>query len=144
MQRKFLIQILQVVLGIVIGALVTFSIVRYRERQHQYRIENRNWQKLNLILGIVEENYVDTLDRDGMTQASVSAALAKLDPHSVYLPPVELEASEQSLAGNFDGIGIQFNVPNDTAIVLEVISGGPSEIMVRSLTSRAPTFLRLQ
>ena len=127
MHKRIGIQILQVVLGIVIGALVTFSIVRYRERQHLFRTENRNWQKLNLILGIVEENYVDTLDREGMTEASVSAALAKLDPHSVYLPPVELEASEQSLAGNFDGIGIQFNVPNDTAIVLEVIAGGPSE-----------------
>ena len=127
MHKRIGIQILQVVLGIVIGALVTFSIVRYRERQHLFRTENRNWQKLNLILGIVEENYVDTLDRDGMTQASITAALAKLDPHSVYLPPVELETSEQSLAGNFDGIGIQFNVPNDTAIVLEVIAGGPSE-----------------
>ena len=127
MQKKTTIQILEVVLGIVIGSLVTLSIVRYRERQHLYRTEARDWQKLNLILGIVEDNYVDTLDRDGMTQASVSAALAKLDPHSVYLPPVELEASEQSLAGNFDGIGIQFNVPNDTAIVLEVIAGGPSE-----------------
>ena len=127
MQRKIGIQILQVVLGALIGALVTFSIVRYRERQHLYRTESRDWQKLNLILGLVEENYVDTLDKEGMTQASVTAALAKLDPHSVYLPPVELKASEQSLAGNFDGIGIQFNVPNDTAIVLEVIAGGPSE-----------------
>ncbi|MBR4755597.1 MAG: S41 family peptidase, partial [Bacteroidales bacterium] len=50
-----------------------------------------------------------------------------LDPHSVYMPPVELNEAETDLAGNFDGIGIQFNVPNDTAIVLEVISGGPSE-----------------
>jgi carboxyl-terminal processing protease len=127
MQKKIGIQILQVVLGIIIGALVTFSIVRYRERQHLYRTEARDWQKLNLILGLVEDNYVDTLDKEGMTQASITAALAKLDPHSVYLPPVELKESEQSLAGNFDGIGIQFNVPNDTAIVLEVISGGPSE-----------------
>lgn len=62
-----------------------------------------------------------------MTDAAVTAALAKLDPHSVYLPPVDLEESETELAGNFDGIGIQFNVPNDTAIVLSVIPGGPSE-----------------
>ncbi|MFR8803420.1 MAG: S41 family peptidase, partial [Anaerovoracaceae bacterium] len=45
----------------------------------------------------------------------------------VYMPPVELTEAETDLAGNFDGIGIQFNVPNDTAIVLEVIPGGPSE-----------------
>ena len=62
-----------------------------------------------------------------MTDAAVTAALAKLDPHSVYLPPVELEESDSELAGNFEGIGITFNVPNDTAIVLNVIPGGPSE-----------------
>ena len=62
-----------------------------------------------------------------MTDAAVVAALSELDPHTVYLPPVELEESETELAGNFDGIGIQFNVPNDTAIVLNVIPGGPSE-----------------
>ena len=127
MQKRTLIQIAQVVLGIVIGALVTFSIVAYRDRQHLVRTQNKDWQKLNLILGIVEKNYVDTIRREEMTDAAISSALAKLDPHSVYLPPVQLEASEQELSGNFDGIGIQFNVPNDTAIVLEVIAGGPSE-----------------
>ena len=62
-----------------------------------------------------------------MTDAAVVAALAELDPHSVYLPPVELTESEDELAGNFEGIGITFNVPNDTAIVLSTIPGGPSE-----------------
>jgi len=120
-------QVLQVVLGVVIGALVTLSIVRYRETKHLIRTRYNDWGKLNLVLDIVEKNYVDTLNRKGMTDAAVSAALSRLDPHSVYLPPVELEASQEELAGNFDGIGIQFNVPNDTAIVLEVIAGGPSE-----------------
>ena len=127
MQKKTLLQIFQVLLGVAIGALITFSVVRFREKQHLIRTQLQDWQKLNMILGIVEKNYVDTLDYKGMTEASISAALAKLDPHSVYLPPVQLEASEQELSGNFDGIGIQFNVPNDTAIVLEVIAGGPSE-----------------
>lgn len=85
------------------------------------------WRKLNLILQEVQKNYVDTIDMAGMTDAAVTAALAKLDPHSVYLPPVELEESDSELAGNFDGIGITFNVPNDTAIVLNVIAGGPAE-----------------
>ena len=120
-------QVLQVVLGVVIGALVTLSIVRYREAKHLIKTRYTDWGKLNLVLDIVEKNYVDTLNRKGMTDAAVTAALSRLDPHSVYLPPVELEASQEELAGNFDGIGIQFNVPNDTAIVLEVIAGGPSE-----------------
>lgn len=86
-----------------------------------------DWRKLNLILEQVQENYVDTVDVKKVTDAAVVASLASLDPHSIYLPPVDLEKSESDLAGNFDGIGIQFNVPNDTAIVLEVIPGGPSE-----------------
>ena len=113
-------------LGIVIGMLITL-ILSLCLRQGRARTTYSNWQKLNLILDEVQRNYVDTVDVKGMTDAAVVAALAKLDPHSVYLPPVELEESETELAGNFDGIGIQFNVPNDTAIVLEVIPGGPSE-----------------
>ena len=125
--KKSFIQILQVLLGVVIGVLLTLMAVRYRESRHMNHISRVDWAKLNLILGIVEKNYVDTLDRNGMTEAAVSAALAKLDPHSVYLPPVQLSESEEELSGGFDGIGIQFNVPNDTAVVLEVIAGGPSE-----------------
>ena len=70
---------------------------------------------------------MDTIDMKGMTDAAIVAALSELDPHSVYLPPVELSESETELSGNFEGIGISFNVPNDTAIVLNTIPGGPSE-----------------
>ena len=125
--KRSTLQILQVVLGVVIGALVTLSVVRYRDAKHLIRTRYTDWRKLNLVLDMVEKNYVDTLNREGMTDAAIVAALSRLDPHSVYLPPVQLSASEEELAGNFDGIGIQFNVPNDTAIVLEVIAGGPSE-----------------
>jgi len=120
-------RVLEVVLGVVIGALVTLSVVRYREARHLVSTKYENWQKLNVVLQMVEKNYVDTIGRAGMTDAAIVAALSRLDPHSVYMPPVERSASEEELSGNFDGIGIQFNVPNDTAIVLEVIPGGPSE-----------------
>ena len=120
-------QIIQVILGVVIGALITLTIVRYRDAKHLINTRYTDWRKLNLVLDMVEKNYVDTLNRKGMTDAAITAALSQLDPHSVYLPPQQLEASQEELAGNFDGIGIQFNVPNDTAIVLEVIPGGPSE-----------------
>lgn len=118
--------ILAAALGVVIGVLgasIMFNVRGNRKFDGDYD----HWRKLNLILHEVEKNYVDTIDVKGMTDAAVEAALEKLDPHSLYLPPVELEASETELAGNFEGIGIQFNVPNDTAIVLSVIPGGPSE-----------------
>lgn len=119
-------QFLQVLFGIVLGALIVLIAVTVRD--HRIRSARYgDWRKLNVILDEVQRNYVDTIDVKEMTDAAVTAALAELDPHSIYMPPVQLEASETELAGNFDGIGIQFNVPNDTAIVLEVIAGGPSE-----------------
>ena len=126
-KKEIGLQVAQVVLGIVIGALVTLSIVRYRESRHMHHVRMTDGAKINLILDIIKQNYVDTVNMESLSDAAVVGALAKLDPHSVYLPPVQLTASEEELAGNFDGIGIQFNVPNDTAIVLEVIAGGPSE-----------------
>ena len=115
------------VLGAVIGVLATLIVFTFVNRQKTFDGDYNRWRKLNLILQQVQENYVDTVDVKALTDAAVTAALGKLDPHSVYLPPVELEASETELSGNFEGIGIQFNVPNDTAIVLSVIPGGPSE-----------------
>lgn len=113
--------------GVVIGVLVSMIVFKALDRSREFDGDYNRWRKLNLILEQVQKNYVDTLDMERMTDAAVVAALSELDPHSVYLPPVDLKASETELAGNFDGIGIQFNVPNDTAIVLNVIPGGPSE-----------------
>ena len=114
-------------LGAVVGVLVTLIVVRFTDSRKKFDGDYNRWRKLNLILQEVERNYVDTIDMKSITDAAVVAALSELDPHTVYLPPVQLEASETELAGNFEGIGIQFNVPNDTAIVLSVIPGGPSE-----------------
>lgn len=113
-------------LGVVLGVLITLLSGKIFERR-KFDGDYNRWRKLNLILQEVQKNYVDTIDMTAMTDAAVVAALAELDPHSVYLPPVELTESEDELAGNFEGIGITFNVPNDTAIVLSVIPGGPSE-----------------
>lgn len=114
-------------LGVVLGVLSTLLFTRVYEVKKKFDGDYNRWRKLNLILQEVHRNYVDTIDMEAMTDAAVVAALAELDPHSVYLPPVELTESEDELAGNFEGIGITFNVPNDTAIVLGVIPGGPSE-----------------
>ena len=121
------IRIAEVLLGVLLGVFITLTVVRYRETHRILSAQYIEWRKLNLILDEIERNYVDTIDQVGMTDAAISAALAQLDPHSMYLPPVKRQQADEELAGNFDGIGIQFNVPNDTAIVLEVIAGGPAE-----------------
>lgn len=109
------------------GALAVLAYDTYSQKKNLIRVQYGDWRKLNLILDQIDRNYVDTINVNDVTEAAITAALAELDPHSVYMPPVELTEAETDLAGNFDGIGIQFNVPNDTAIVLEVIPGGPSE-----------------
>lgn len=124
--NKFDNNIIVALLGVILGVLLTL-VASKALPDRKFDGDYNRWRKLNLILQEVQKNYVDTIDMEGMTDAAVVAALAELDPHSVYLPPVELTESETELAGNFDGIGIQFNVPNDTAIVLSVIPGGPSE-----------------
>lgn len=115
------------VLGVAVGALAVLAYDTYSQKKNLIRVQYGDWRKLNLILDQIDRNYVDTINVNDVTDATITAALAELDPHSVYMPPVELTEAETDLAGNFDGIGIQFNVPNDTAIVLEVIPGGPSE-----------------
>ena len=118
--------ILTALLGVILGVLLTLVVMKMLP-DRKFDGDYNRWRKLNLILQEVQKNYVDTIDMESMTDAAVVAALAELDPHSVYLPPVELTESETELAGNFEGIGITFNVPNDTAIVLNAIPGGPSE-----------------
>ena len=115
------------VLGVAVGALAVLAYDSYSQKKNLIRVQYGDWRKLNLILDQIDRNYVDTINVNDVTEAAITAALAELDPHSVYMPPVDLTEAETDLAGNFDGIGIQFNVPNDTAIVLEVIPGGPSE-----------------
>lgn len=125
--KRINITIIIALLGVLLGVLLTLTTVKVAGFHKQFDGDYNRWRKLNLILQEVQKNYVDTIDMESMTDAAVVAALAKLDPHSVYLPPVELTESETELAGNFEGIGITFNVPNDTAIVLSPITGGPSE-----------------
>lgn len=125
--KRFDNNITTALLGVILGVLLTMVSYKALEPKRKFDGDYNRWRKLNLILQEVGSNYVDTIDMEAMTDAAVAAALAELDPHSVYLPPVELTESETELSGNFEGIGITFNVPNDTAVVINPVQGGPSE-----------------
>lgn len=83
--------------------------------------------KLSSVLSFIEDQYVDTVAMDELIEITIPTVLKHLDPHSVYIPAQELTAYNEPLDGGFDGIGISFNMPNDTVIVMSIISGGPSE-----------------
>lgn len=84
-------------------------------------------QKFNTLLNIINYAYVDTVNNSAMVDDAIVAVLKSLDPHSVYIPKEELQEMNEPLEGNFEGIGIQFNILNDTITVVSPISGGPSE-----------------
>jgi carboxyl-terminal processing protease len=86
-----------------------------------------NSRKITNLLNYVSEEYVDSLDLDSLSESAIINLLSQLDPHSAYIPAKDLEAMNQPLEGNFDGIGVEFNVINDTIVVVAPISDGPSE-----------------
>ncbi len=83
--------------------------------------------KLTNVLKYIEDQYVDTVSMTELVENTIPTVLKNLDPHSIYIPASELKEVNEPLEGGFDGIGISFNMPNDTIIVINVIQGGPSE-----------------
>ncbi len=84
-------------------------------------------EKFERFLSIVDDRYMDDVDAGKLVEDAIVEVLTKLDPHSVYFTEDELKEANEPLEGNFEGVGIQFNLLNDTIIVVGVISGGPSE-----------------
>lgn len=83
--------------------------------------------KVGELLSLIDAHYVDNVPLDSLTDEVMAEIVAKLDPHSVYIPAKDLEAVNNELEGSFSGIGVQFNIQNDTVMIVSVISGGPSE-----------------
>lgn len=83
--------------------------------------------KLERTIQLIKSLYVDDVDSKKLAEAAIRAMLAELDPHSSYLNEEEVLAMNEPLQGNFNGIGISFNMLTDTLYVMEVISGGPSQ-----------------
>lgn len=92
----------------------------------QFRL-SESGLKLEQTLQLIENLYVDSANTNKLAETAIRSMLSELDPHSVYMNAEEVRAMNEPLEGNFDGIGIAFNMMTDTLYVMEVISGGPSE-----------------
>lgn len=111
-----------VVIGILIG---TFYAKHFAG--NRLGIINASSNKLNALLRIIDDQYVDTVNMGELVEKAMPQILAELDPHSTYIPAKNLEEINSELEGSFSGIGIQFTIQNDTIHVNAVIQGGPSE-----------------
>ena len=90
-------------------------------------IINTSSNKLNALLRIIDDQYVDTVKMSDLVEEAMPQILSELDPHSSYIPAKNLEAVNSELRGSFSGIGIQFTIQDDTIHINSVIQGGPSE-----------------
>ena len=111
-----------IIAGIIIGIFYTS-----RFSEGKSNIINTSSNKLNALLRIIDDQYVDTVNMADLIEEAMPQILGELDPHSSYIPAKDLEDMTADLRGSFSGIGIQFTIMQDTIHVNNVIAGGPSE-----------------
>jgi carboxyl-terminal processing protease len=107
---------------IILGFVILFS-----GFQSFSQVLNDNTYKIGRTLGLIDAWYVDSTDINKLTETTIVEMLRTLDPHSVYVSAKDVKEMNEPLNGNFEGIGIQFNLLRDTIIVIDPISGGPSK-----------------
>lgn len=83
--------------------------------------------RVDEVMRLIDGNYTETPDMDRLSTEAINAMLKNLDPHSVYIPAKDVERANEGLNGNFEGVGISFQIVADTIVVGSVIDGGPSE-----------------
>ena len=121
-----LIVLLSVVVGLILGNMLAERAI-LRSSNAFGRFFNGSNDKLGEVLSLINNQYVDSVDVDQLSEEMMTDLISKLDPHSVYIPASDLEGVNSELEGSFSGIGVQFNIQNDTIMIVSVISGGPSE-----------------
>ncbi|MFN4084119.1 MAG: S41 family peptidase [Bacteroidia bacterium] len=108
-----------IALGILIGII-------FKPSESVIQFVGGGKNKITEILSIIKQSYVDEVDIDSLEESSISNLLTTLDPHSVYISAKDLAMANEQLEGNFEGIGVEFNILNDTIMVVSALSGGPS------------------
>lgn len=109
-----------VLIGVFIG-------VKYSPNRNNVYVNQGSTNKLNYILRIIDENYVDTLNMTELVEDALPTIISNLDPHSVYIPKTISDEVFSDLQASFSGVGIQFTIQQDTIYVNSVVKQGPSE-----------------
>jgi len=112
-------------LAVVVGILIGNRLNR-NSGNNQSSFTASGTNKLDAVFELIHSSYVDSISTDSLIEKSIPQILKNLDPHTAYIPAKELVGVEEEMRGNFGGIGVQFSIQNDTVMVVDVISGGPS------------------
>lgn len=117
----------QLLLPLLFGLVLALGFLLGTRLVKTPRSNNNN--KINEVLGYIQQEYVDTINSVQLVDHSIEKILEQLDPHSAYIPASDLEAANEPLEGNFEGVGIEFHIQQDTIMVVTALSGGPSEAL---------------
>lgn len=110
------------ILGVIIGSVIT-----ERSNERITQTHRKMDSKIDMLLNLVNLQYVDEVDMDSLVEKAIPKIMEELDPHTAYIEAKDLQMVNDDLEGSFSGIGVQFNIQNDTVMIVDVISGGPSE-----------------
>ena len=110
-------------LAVVVGILIGNRLNRNAGKNYP---ATSNVNKFDAIVNLIQNAYVDSISTDSLIEKTIPQLLKNLDPHTTYIPAKEMVGVEEEMRGNFGGIGVQFSIQNDTVMVVDVISGGPS------------------
>lgn len=122
--KKEVMRILLTVAILLLGLFVGFRMGRMNS-PHVLIPPKSN--KLDVILDFAQKNYVDSIATSNLVEIAIPEVLKHLDPHSVYISAADMQGANEQLEGNFDGIGVYFNMPEDTIVISGVVNGGPSD-----------------
>lgn len=111
----------------IIRASVALAFTIYMVQPAYGQMLNESTFKFGRLFGLIENFYVDTVDMKKVTDRAIIELLRSLDPHSAYIPADEVAEMNEPLVGNFEGIGVQFNMLNDSILIISPVPGGPSE-----------------
>ena len=121
--------IIKILLGVSIILNSQFSILNSLHAQRPFIPDTVTPGQLRVdqVMSLIDGNYTENPDMDKLSAVAINAMLKSLDPHSVYIPAKDVERANEPLQGNFEGVGISFQIVSDTIVVGSVIDGGPSE-----------------
>ncbi len=128
--RNKVIYPLLLAVAVVVGLIVGQSMGRSTAESQFRRVISHlrpPYDKLNSTMSLIQNEYIDSLDMDSITEQVLPLLVQQLDPHSVYIPAKDMQAVNEPLESEFDGIGVVFNMATDTVIVLNVVPSGPSQ-----------------
>ena len=117
----------QLLLPVILGAVLAAGILLGSRLSKPPAGEHNS--KISAVLNYIQQEYVDTVNNEQLVDISIEKILEHLDPHSAYIPASEVEAANEPLEGNFEGIGIEFHIQQDTIMVVAALAGGPSEAL---------------